>query len=313
MNVFVTGACGYVGSVLVPKLRAAGYAVTTNDIGWFGGLPDKKSDFRTISRLDGYDAVIHLAAIANDPTGELNPRLTWETNALGTMQLADVAARSGVKQFIYASSGSVYGVSDAPVVTEDTLLNPISDYNKTKMVAERVLLSYKDKMAVQIARPATVCGLSPRMRLDVVVNMLTIQALTKGAITVLGGGQMRPHIHIEDMTDLYLFMLEKPELTGIYNAGFENRSIMEIAKKIAKRTKAHIHVHESADKRSYRIDSTKLMAAGFKPKRTVKMAIAELIEAYNKGELEDTDNCYNLRTMRFVDDMANAGLQGGLQ
>lgn len=300
MKVLVTGGCGYVGSVLVPKIKKAGYDVVSNDIGWFGGEPDDKSDFREAENLEEFDAIIHLAGIANDPTGDLDPRLTWETNALGTMQLADVAARSGVKQFIYASSGSVYGVSDVPAVTEDTRLNPISEYNKTKMVAERVLLSYKHQMAVQIVRPATVCGFSPRMRLDVAVNMLTMQALTKGAITVLGGNQMRPNIHIEDMTDLYLFMLEHRELTGVYNAGFENRSIMEIAKKIAKRTNAEIHVRESNDPRSYRIDSTKLMEAGFKPKRTVKMAIAEMIEKYQKGELEDTDNCYNLRVMRFV-------------
>ena len=142
--------------------------------------------------LTGVDTIIHLASIANDPCGDLNPKLTWEVSALATMQLADYAKRYGVKQFIYASSGSVYGIKDEPQVTEELELKPISEYNKTKMVAERVLLSYQNDMAVQIIRPATVCGYSPRMRLDVSVNMLTMQALSKGKITVFGGKQTRP-------------------------------------------------------------------------------------------------------------------------
>lgn len=303
--VLVTGGCGYVGSVLVPRLIVDGHDVSVIDIQWFGnalpelvGLDVRKADMRDGVDCAGYDAVIHLAAVANDPTGDLDAKLTWEVNALATMRLADAAAKAGVKQFIYASSGSVYGVSDAPSVTEDARLNPISDYNRTKMVAERCVLSYASSMAVQIVRPATVCGLSQRMRLDVAVNMLTMQALTKGEITVLGGNQYRPNIHIDDMADLYLFMLANPALTGIYNAGFENRSIMDIAKKIAKRTKAIINVHESNDPRSYRMDSAKLLGTGFSPKRTVKMAIAQMIEAFNAGKLEDNDQWHNLRTMR---------------
>ena len=137
----------------------------------------------------------------------------------------------GVQQFIYASSGSVYGVKQEEQVTEDLALVPISGYNKTKMIAERVLLSYQDNIRIQIIRPATVCGLSPRMRLDVSVNMLTMQALNKGLITVLGGSQTRPNIHIEDITDIYLFFLDNPSHVGIFNAGFENLTILDIAKK----------------------------------------------------------------------------------
>ena len=154
-----------------------------------------------IISTDGVDVVIHLSSVANDPCGDLNPTLTWETSALATMQIADKAARSGVKQFIYASSGSVYGVSEEEQVTEDLELKPISEYNKTKMVSERVLMSYMDDMQVQIIRPATVCGLSPRMRLDVSVNLLTMAALTKQEITVFGGAQTRPNVHIDDITD----------------------------------------------------------------------------------------------------------------
>lgn len=301
MRILLTGACGYVGSVLLPKLLAAGHYVEAIDLQWFGnhtGMPIDKADFRDFP-INNIDAVIHLAAVANDPTGDLDPALTWKTNALGTMQLADAASRAGVKQFIYASSGSVYGVNDAPMVTEEMPLKPISAYNETKMVAERCLLSYKDKMLVQIVRPATVCGLSPRMRLDVAVNMLTMQALSKGMITVLGGSQYRPHIHIEDMTDLYLFMLAHPELIGVFNAGFENMPMIELADRISKRTRASVQISASNDPRSYRLCSDKLISsAGFKPKRTVQMAVAEMTAAYHAGTLVESDQCHNIRTMK---------------
>lgn len=300
MRVLLTGACGYVGSVLLNKLLMAGHYVEAIDLQWFGnhtGLPIDKANFMTYD-FKNIDAVIHLAAIANDPTGDLDPKMTWETNALGTMELADKAVKAGVKHFIYASSGSVYGVSQDDKVTEDSALFPLSEYNKTKMVAERCVLSYADNMIVQILRPATVCGLSPRMRLDVAVNLLTMQALEKKKITVLGGAQFRPNIHIEDMTDLYMFMLDRPELTGIYNAGFENISIISIAKVISERLNVPIEVKESNDPRSYRMNSEKLLNAGFRPKRTVKMAIVEMIQAYHAKKLKDEPQSYNLRWMK---------------
>ena len=165
------------------------------------------------------------------------------------------------------------------------------------MVGERVLLSYQDDMVVQIVRPATVCGLSPRMRLDVSVNLLTMQALAKGKITVFGGDQIRPNIHIEDITDLYLHLIDHPEITGIYNAGFENISIMDIAKLITKYIPVDIEVSPSNDPRSYRINSDKLLSTGFKPKKKVEDAIREIIEKYHSGELKDEDHFYNLRWM----------------
>ncbi len=307
MRVLVTGACGYKGTVLVPKLLNSGHEVTAIDTMWFGNylkphknLTVEKTDVRDADkiRLDGLDAIIHLSSIANDPCGDLDPKLTWEVSALATMQLADKAVRNGVRRFIYASSGSVYGVKEEAQVTEDLELKPISEYNKTKMVSERVLLSYRDKMVVQIIRPATVCGYSPRMRLDVSVNMLTMQALTRGRITVFGGAQTRPNIHIDDITDIYLFMLDHPECQGIYNAGFENISIMDIARQVTTHVPAEVVVTESSDPRSYRVNSDKLLAAGYRPRKTVEDAIKDIIGKYRSGRLKDEDRYYNLKWMQ---------------
>jgi nucleoside-diphosphate-sugar epimerase len=306
-NIFVTGACGYKGTVLVPKLLAAGHSVTAFDIMWFGNylepherLTVVNGDIRSADTLDlsSFDAIIHLSSVANDPCSDLDPLLTWEISCLATMRLADRAARQGVQHFIYASSGSVYGLKDEPQVTEDLELVPLSEYNKTKMVGERVLLSYSDQMVVQIVRPATVCGLSPRMRLDVAVNLLTMQALTRGEITVLGGDQTRPNIHIDDITDLYLFLLEHPEAKGIFNAGFENISIMDIAKLATKHAHASITTKPSNDPRSYRVNSDKLLATGFRPRKKVEDAIREICEAYSLGKLKDEPQFHNLRWMQ---------------
>ena len=307
MKILVTGACGYKGTVLVPKLLAAGHDVVALDIMWFGNflkahprLKVIKGDVRDIESIDlkGVDAIVHLSSVANDPCGDLDPKLTWEISCLATMQLADKAVRNGVKRFVYASSGSVYGVKDEDQVTEDLELKPISEYNKTKMVGERVLLSYANDMVVQIVRPATVCGYSPRMRLDVSVNLLTMQALTREEITVLGGSQTRPNIHIDDITDLYLFMLDHPQHTGIYNAGFENLSIAAIAEMVTEHAPAKIVVKESNDPRSYRVNSDRLLATGFRPKKTVNDAIKDLVHRYRSGELKDDDRFHNLKWMQ---------------
>lgn len=307
MKLIVTGGCGYKGSVLVPKLLAQGHEVVAFDIQWFGNelkphenLTVVAGDVRDTDSipLDGVDAIIHLASVANDPCGDLDPKLTWEISALATMRLADRAVREGVRQFIYASSGSVYGVKSEPDVTEDLELEPLTEYNKTKMVAERVLLSYAGDMAVQIVRPATVCGVSPRMRLDVSVNMLTMQALTNGRITVFGGDQVRPNIHIDDITDLYIFLLNNPQVVGVYNAGFENVSILEIAERVTRIIPAEIIITPSNDPRSYRQNSDRLLAKGFKPSKTIDDAISEIVATYQGGALKDQDRWYNLRWMQ---------------
>lgn len=308
MHIFLTGGCGYIGSVLTPKLLNAGFKVTVIDIMWFGNflsthknLKIIKQDIRDIDNLpmEDVDVVIHLANVANDPCGDLSSKLTWEVNALSTMRLAEWAIRHNAKQFIYASSGSVYGVKEEPQVTEDLSLVPISDYNKAKMVSERVLLSYKDSIVVQCIRPATVCGYSPRTRLDLSVNMLAMQALANKKITVFGGDQIRPNIHIQDITDLVLFFIEQGEkVNGIYNAGFENISIMDIARRVAELVPAEIVVTPSNDPRSYRLNADKLLSTGFKPKFKVVDAIREIIGAFNAGRLKDEDGCYNIRTMK---------------
>ena len=314
MNILVTGGCGYIGSVLTPKLLDQGHHVTVYDIMWFGNFLKKhknlkivQGDIRDIDAIPmvGIDAIIHLANIANDPCGDLNAKLAWEVNVLATMGLVEKAIAHNVKQFILSSSGSVYGVKEESQVTEELSLVPISDYNKTKMISERVLLSYRDKIIIQIVRPATVCGYSPRMRLDLSVNMLTVQALTNGRITVFGGDQTRPNIHIQDITDVFIHFLNLGEkASGIYNAGFENISILDIAKMAANFIPAEIIVTESNDPRSYRLNADKLLSTGFKPKFKVVYAIQEIVEAFNSGRLKNEDVCYNVRTMKQMEYLA---------
>lgn len=307
MKILVTGGCGYKGHVLVPKLLQRGHEVIVFDTQWFGNFFEAyprlnvvQGDVRESKSipLDGVECIIHLASIANDPCGDLDPKLTWEVSALATMQLADRAKRLGVKRFIYASSGSVYGVKEEEDVVETLELEPISEYNKTKMVAERVVLSYQEDMVVQIVRPGTVCGYSPRMRFDVAVNMLTMQALSKGKITVFGGDQIRPNIHIDDITDVYLHFIDHPEFTGIYNAGFENISILDIAKLITKYIPVEIAVVPSNDPRCYRINADKLLATGYRPKKNVEDAVREIIAKFNQGICKDEDRFYNLKWMK---------------
>jgi nucleoside-diphosphate-sugar epimerase len=308
MNILITGGCGYVGTVLTETLLNDGHKITIVDTQWFGNhlkehpnLINIEGDIRNIEsiNLEKIDTILHLANIANDPAVELNPTLSWEVNVLAAQQLADKAIRNGVKHFVYASSGSVYGVKDEPQVTEELTLVPISVYNKTKMVAERVLLSYKDKMQVHCIRPATVCGMSPRMRLDVSVNMLTFQALKNKKITVFGGDQTRPNIHMKDMVRVYQHFVNNSNIeSGCYNAGFENISILQIAEMVKTKLGAEIIVSESNDPRSYRQNSDKLLNTGFKQAYGVDYAINEIIDAYKNGILEESDSCYTVKWMK---------------
>ena len=307
MRVLVTGGCGYVGTKLTQALLArADLRVTVLDAMWFGNfltshprLTVLAHDMRQIDAVDlsGFDTIFHLANIANDPSVELNPYASWEVNVLATMRLADRAARQGVKQLVFASSGSVYGVTPEPRVTEDMDLRPLSEYNKTKMVAERVILSYAGSMVTTVVRPATVCGPSPRMRLDLTVNLLTMQALTKGTMTVLGGSQIRPNIHIDDLVNVYLFAFDR-RLGGVYNAGFENLSVLEIAERIAARVPADVKIVPSNDPRSYRQCSDRLVAAGFETTKNVATAVAELAALYGAGQLKDDPSAHNVSWMK---------------
>lgn len=308
MKILVLGGCGYKGTVLTKALLDDQNIVTVVDNMWFKNYHNKHKNLTVLQAdirktedipMEGFDTIVHLANVANDPCGELNSKLVWEVNALSTMRLTEKAIASGVKQLIFASSGSVYGVKEEAEVTEDLTLLPISDYNKTKMVAERILMSYQDKICVQIIRPATVCGYSPRMRLDLSVNMLTMQALKRGQITVFGGAQVRPNIHLKDMIRVYQhFISAGTNLSGVYNAGFENLSIMQIAERIIKMIPSEIIVQESKDLRSYKLCSKKLLSTGYKPHYCIDDAITEISERYRHGQLQDLDDFYNVRTMK---------------
>lgn len=308
MKILVTGGCGYVGSVLVPNLASQGNEITVVDAQWFGNfLPELKNvkvikklfSEITLEDLSGVESLIHLANVANDPSVELNPILSWEVNVLHTTQLLNLCRKTKIlKSFMYASSGSVYGVKEEERVTEDLDLVPISAYNKTKMSAERVCLSYADEFEVYCIRPATVCGVSPRMRFDVVVNMFVMHAFRDKKITVLGGDQVRPNIHIQDMSRVYEHFLNTSGLrSGCYNAGFENISVTNIAETVARKFGAEILIQPSNDPRSYRQDSTKLLETGYKQTKTVADAIDEIALALESRSVEDDDRWYTVKWM----------------
>ena len=277
MSILITGGCGYVGDFLTNKLLNDNKKVKVIDNQWFGNFLKKnknlsivKKDIRNIDLKDlkGIKTVVHLANIANDPAVELNPTVSWDINVLSTYNIVNLCIKSGVEKFIFASSGSVYGVKKEKKVTEKLDLVPISIYNQTKMIAERVLYSYKNKIKIYCIRPATVCGFSNRMRLDLSVNMLTMQALEKKQINVFGGSQIRPNINIYDLVNLYILFINNDFESGFYNAGFENLSILKIAKKIQKLIPSKINITKSNDIRSYRLDSSKILSLGFKPEKT---------------------------------------------
>tara|TARA_B100000575_G_scaffold294639_1_gene312515 strand:+ start:1634 stop:2578 length:945 start_codon:yes stop_codon:yes gene_type:complete len=309
MNILILGGCGYVGSKLVLKLSEnKNLNIKVIDTEWFGNnisylkkIKFVKKDIRELKDKDfkNIDTVIHLANIANDPAADLNQILSWEVNVLSTKLIADLCIKNKVKQIIYASSGSVYGIKKEKKVTEDLDLLPISIYNKTKMIAERILLSYLNKLKIHIIRPATVCGWSPRMRLDLSVNMLTLQAQKNNLITVFGGRQIRPNIYIDDLVDIYnLFINKKNIPVGIYNAGFENISILKIAKIISSKTGANIKITNSNDPRSYRLDSSKLLKVGFEPRYDIAYAIDEFINMYNNNIIQNTRSSYTVNWMK---------------
>ena len=307
-KILVTGGSGYQGVKLVKRLIDKGYSVINIDNNLFGNyfLKDKKVknyklDINQVYKINlkGVFACIHLASIANDPMVDLDQSFSWETSALGTMVLMEHLKKHKVKKIIFASSGSVYGIKNEKKVTEKLSLKPISTYNKVKMVTERVILSYRKYLKVIILRPATVCGYSPRMRLDVTVNMLTFHALKNKKIIVFGGKQKRPNIHIDDLIDAYMFFLKKNIHTNIYNIGFENLSIINIAKKISKIIKAKIVVRKNYnDTRSYNLDSSKLLKTGFKPKKNINDAIFELKDLFERKILKDKANFHSIQWLR---------------
>lgn len=307
-KILVTGGSGYQGVKLIKKLVDDGCSIINIDNNLFGNyfishkrVKNYNLDINQINKINlkNVYACIHLASIANDPMVDLDQSFSWETSALGTMVLMEQLKKYKVKKIIYASSGSVYGIKKGKKVTENLSLKPISTYNKVKMVTERVMLSYKKHLDVIILRPATVCGYSPRMRLDVTVNMLTFHALKNKKITVFGGQQKRPNVHIDDLLDAYIFFLKKNTSSNIYNIGFENLSILNIAKKISKIIKSKIIVKKNSnDARSYNLDSSKLLKTGYRPKKNISNAILELKELYEQNILKDKANFHSIKWLK---------------
>ena len=322
-TVYITGGAGYAGSVLVPKLLAEGYNVRVLDLCMYGeDVFDKvkdnprltliKGDIRDRNLLErsipGSDVLIHLACISNDPSYELNPSLGKSINYDAFIDLLGATVKAKVGRMIYASSSSVYGVKEEPNVTEDLPLEPLTDYSRFKAECEKVLIERAPKELVYtIIRPATLCGYSPRQRLDLSVNILTNHAVNKGAITVFGGSQKRPNLHVEDMGDLYVLLCgidaEKID-RKIYNVGFENHKIIDIAKMVQRNVDPGlpIIVTQTDDNRSYHISSNKITEElGFRPKKTIEDAVKDLTHAFNSGLLHDPLNnirYYNIKTMQ---------------
>ncbi len=328
-QVLVTGGAGYVGSVLVPKLLADGRHVRVID--WYLFHHDPLADYVNDPRLEqvrgdirdevalrralqGCDAVIHLACVANDPCFELDPQLSRSINFDAFEPLVRLAKEAGVKRFIYASTSSVYGVSDEPEVTEDHPLVPITDYNRFKGMCEPVLFDHTSSDFVgTVIRPATVCGISPRQRLDLTVNILTTHAVERGRITVFGGSQQRPNIHIDDITDLYARLLREPAdrvADRTWNAGYQNMRVDEIAQLVRRVVleacpdvnDIAIDTTPSDDLRSYHISSKRIERdLGFRPRHTIEDAVREVTGALLAGDLPgalEDPRYYNVKTMK---------------
>jgi nucleoside-diphosphate-sugar epimerase len=321
-NIFVTGGAGYVGAVLVPRLLDEGCRVTVLDLMIYGdtvltphpNLSIIKGDIRDRKMLEkvlpGHDAVIHLACISNDPSFELNPGLGKSINLDAFRPLVEASRDVGIRRFIYASSSSVYGIKEELDVHEDMILDPLTDYSRFKADCEQILIDLQtlDFVGVTI-RPATVCGYSPRQRMDVVVNILTNLAYHKREITVFGGEQLRPNIHIQDMVESYITVLNASDqkVSGkIYNAGYENQSVRELAETVRSVIGEDVKliVTRTDDNRSYHISSEKIYKElGFRATHTIRDAVEDLVRAFESDKLPDSLNdeiYFNIRRMQSV-------------
>ncbi len=321
-KILITGGAGYVGAVLVPYLLEKKYKVTVIDLMIYGKNVLKKhpnlkiieGDIRNKDLLEkilpGHKTLIHLACISNDPSFELNPRLGKSINLDAFTPLVEISQRKSIERFIYASSSSVYGIKDEKDVHEEMSLEPLTDYSKYKVECENILKKYESKNFTPIIiRPATVCGYSSRQRLDVVVNILTNLAYHRREISVFGGNQLRPNIHIYDMARAYKFLIDadKNLVSGkTFNAGYENQTVSHLASLVKKIIGDDIiikNIH-SNDNRSYHISSKKIeKILGFKTKKTIEDAIIDLKEAFTSKKLINTldDEMYfNIKRMNSI-------------
>lgn len=319
-KIFITGGAGYVGAVLVPNLLENGYAVTVLDLMIYGedvlpyypNLNAVKGDIRDPGLLKqlipGHDSVIHLACISNDPSFELNPALGKSINLNAFRPLVEISKSAGVERFIYASSSSVYGIKNEPNVHEEITLEPLTDYSRFKADCEKILAEYQsDNFTTVTIRPATVCGYSPRQRLDVVVNILTNLAYHKREISVFGGEQLRPNIHIKDMVEAYIVLLNAPKekIAGkIFNTGYENQPVKELAETVKSVIGEDVKLITTPtdDNRSYHISSKKIKdELGFEAQHTIREAVEDLKDAFDKGLLPDSlenEKYFNIKQMK---------------
>ena len=318
-RVFITGGAGYVGAVMVPHLLEQGFEVTVLDLMIYGeGVLQKHDNLNAIKGdirdqdllkkiIPGHDIVIHLACISNDPSFELNPDLGKSINLDAFRPLAEISKNLNVKRFFYASSSSVYGIKEEPNVHEEMELEPLTDYSIFKAECEKILAEYQsDNFTTATIRPATVCGYSPRQRLDVVVNILTNLAYHKREISIFGGDQLRPNIHIKDMIEAYMVLIRAPKekIAGqIYNAGYENHSVKNIAETVKNTVGDDVKLvtSHSDDNRSYHVSSKKIQnELGFNAKYTIQNAVEDLCDAFDKGLLPnslDDEMYFNIKRM----------------
>ena len=307
-KVLVIGGAGCVGSELIPELLRQGYSVRVFDTFWYGSealenlnhpeLELHTGDIRDLKNveiaLSGVSDVIHLACISNDPSFDLNPSLGKSINLDSFKPIVMAAKNAGVKRFVFASSSSVYGVKEEDRVTESLSLEPLTDYSKFKAECEEILLSLStNDFICTILRPATICGVSTRQRFDLSVNILTNHAVNKNLITVFGGSQQRPNLHIKDMCRAYIHILkEEPSRIKdkIFNVGGENLSLDQIANKVARSFdfSGEIVYEPTDDLRSYRVDSSYIKnALGFEPIYSVDAAITDLLKEFNQNSYSD--------------------------
>jgi len=308
--------------MLVPRLLKEGHRVTVLDLMIYGEDVLPKNPALTVingdirnqelmkSSIPGHDVVIHLACISNDPSFELNPELGRSINLDPFRPMVEISKNAGVKRFFYASSSSVYGIKDEPNVHEDMSLEPLTDYSVFKMNCEEILSEYQsDEFTTTTIRPATVCGYSPRQRLDVVVNILTNLAYHKREISVFGGSQLRPNIHIADMVEIYVVLLKAPKekIAGeIFNGGYENHSVLQLAETVRDVIGEDVVLKTTPtdDNRSYHVSSKKIAdRLGFTASHTIKDAVSDIKNAFEKGLLPnslDDEMYFNIKRMQSI-------------